>query len=170
MIVWRNCSTYAGSIGRAISINHDLRSDFNFIRFYKHFEIPICFIIQKLYDEKAVDAITAEVIIETQNQDIARLDSVRKWVEDPKIKRSKAERAFGIKVLDNAADFLKKGIDRIIAAVKKKFLQPEVKKQKTEEIKREARKSIYTYLEEARAELAEKRAMQIGRASCRERV
>ena len=39
--------------------------------------------------EKAVDAITAEVIIETQNQDIARLDSVRKWVEDPKIKRSK---------------------------------------------------------------------------------
>ena len=110
--------------------------------------------------DKAVDAITAEVIIETQNQDIARLGSVRKWVEDPKIKRSKAERAFGIKVLDNAADFLRKGIDRIIAAVKKKFLQPEVKKQKTEEIKREARKSIYTYLEEARAELAAKRAMQ----------
>lgn len=110
--------------------------------------------------DKAVDAITAEVIIETQNQDIARLGSVRKWVEDPKIKRSKVERAFGIKVLDNAADFLRKGIDRIIAVVKKKFLQPEVKKQKTEEIKREARKSIYTYLEEAKAELAAKRAMQ----------
>ena len=66
----------------------------------------------------------------------------------------------GTILLDNAADFLRKGIDRIIAAVKKKFLQPEVKKQKTEEIKREARKSIYTYLEEARAELAAKRAMQ----------
>ena len=110
--------------------------------------------------DKAVDAITAEVIIETQNQDIARLDSVRKWVEDPKVKRTKSERAFGIKVVDTAADFLKKGIDRIIAAVKKKFLRPEVKKQKTAEIKQEARKSIYTYLEEAKAELATKHAMQ----------
>ena len=103
--------------------------------------------------EKAVDAITSEVIIETQNQDIARLDSVRKWVENPNIKRSKAERAFGIKVLDNAADFLKKGIDRIIAAVKKKFLQPEVKKQKTEEIKREARPSVLAWLRQPHPEL-----------------
>ena len=105
--------------------------------------------------EKAVDAITAEVIIETQNQDLARLDQVRKWVENPDIKRSKAERAFGLSVVDNAADFLRKGIDRIIAAVKKKFLRPEVKKQKTEEIKREARPSVIAWLQQPHPELKE---------------
>lgn len=109
--------------------------------------------VEKLMDEvaeaayeKAVEAVTAEVIIQTQNQEIAEMGNYRKWLESPERKLSKKERETALSWVDRIGDFLKKSSHKVALAVKKKLLGPEVRKQKTTEITREAWPSILQLL------------------------
>ena len=108
--------------------------------------------------EKAVEAVTAEVIMETQAQDLSRVDDIKDWLQDPKQGFSKKEREIGSRILNTVTSHLKKGLNKIIAAVKKKLLGPEVRKRQTEQIKEAARSSASVLLEKTKAEMKSKQS------------
>ena len=110
--------------------------------------------------EKAVETVTAEVIMETQNQELAVVDSFRNWVQSPKTSISKKEKETAMKYLDKMADVLRRAAQKITAAVRKRLLLPETRKQKTAQIRREARSSVVALLDKMKAEQAAERRPQ----------
>ena len=109
--------------------------------------------VEKLMDEvadaayeKAVETVTAEVIMETQNQEFAEVDRFRNWIQSPERKIPKREREVALSYLDKLGGILRKTAQRIAASVRKKLLHPDARKQQTEEIKRTARPSVLELL------------------------
>ena len=102
--------------------------------------------------EKAVETVTAEVIMETQKQEFAEVDTFREWLQSPERKIPKKELSIALDYLGKLKTVLTKTTQRVAAAVRKKLLDPIFKKRQKEQIKTQTRPSIYEILQRRKTE------------------
>lgn len=96
--------------------------------------------------EKAVDAVTEEVIAETQNRQIAVIEDFQKWALSSERKASRKEQEFTSGLLGKVIRVLQSAATKIAVAVRKRLLKKEVKEKHTRQIKQEAKQSILDVL------------------------
>lgn len=104
--------------------------------------------------DKAVEAITDEVILQTHQEDISLVEGSKRWIQDPQRKASKKEKEYALKRLDGVIAKIKKQMSSTLDKIKQRLLKPEVKKQVLDEVKQTARPSITARLHKATEDAA----------------
>jgi len=99
--------------------------------------------------DKAVEVVTDAVRQETHKEDIRLVEESKKWVLSPERKASKKEREYAAARLDGVITKIRNVMQGSLEKFKKKLMQPAVKKQATEEIKKQARTSVLKKLADA---------------------
>jgi len=102
--------------------------------------------------EKAVETVTAEVIMETQKLEFSEVDRFREWLQSPDRRIPKKELAIALDYLGKLKTVLIKTTQRVAAAVRRKLFDPMFKKQQKEQIRKEARASVVELLHKTQAE------------------
>lgn len=104
--------------------------------------------------DKAVEAITDEVIIQTHQVDIDLAEGTKRWIQSPERKGSKKEKDYSIRRIDGLIDKIKRQMGLTLNKIKQRLLKPEVKKKVLEEVKQTARPSITARLHKASEDTA----------------
>ena len=104
--------------------------------------------------DKAVEAITDEVIIQTHQVDIDLAEGTKRWIQSPERKGSKKERDYSIRRIDGLIDKIKRQMGSTLDKIKQRLLKPEVKKKVLDEVKQTARPSITARLHKATEDAA----------------
>ena len=108
--------------------------------------------------DKAVELVAAEVKVQTHQEDIKLIEGTQSWLRSPERKASQKERDYALARLDKVIGKIKNAMQTTLDKLKKKLLQPEVKKPVTEQIKEQARESIIAHLKQKREESSQRDA------------
>lgn len=102
--------------------------------------------------DKAVEALTDEVILQTHKEDIELVEGSKRWVQSPERKASKKEKEYALARLDGVIRKIEKVMSSAMERIKARLMKPEVKKQAVEQIKKTAKPSITARLHKATEE------------------
>lgn len=108
--------------------------------------------------EKAVQAVTNEVVIQTHERDIELAEGTKKWIQDPARKASTKEKNYALKRIDGLIDKINRVMESTIIQIKSKLMKPEIKEPIVNQIKQEARPSIMTRLKRKQQEISQREA------------
>lgn len=102
--------------------------------------------------DKAVELVTAEVKVQTHQEDIQLIEGTKSWLNSPERKAPKKERDYALARLDGVITKIKNAMQTTLDKLKKKLLQPEIKQPVTEQIKEQTRESVITKLKKNQEE------------------
>ena len=108
--------------------------------------------------EKAVQAVTNEVVIQTHERDIELAEGTKKWIQDPARKASTKEKNYALKRIEGLIDKINRVMESTIIQIKSKLMKPEIKEPIVNQIKQEARPSIMTRLKRKQQEISQREA------------
>lgn len=92
--------------------------------------------------DKAVEVVTDKVREETQKEDLTLISDYKKWVTSAERNIPKDKRDFVGKCLDAIQNKLTKAAQKVLNAVKATMMNPKVKAESKEEIKKKAKSSV----------------------------
>lgn len=92
--------------------------------------------------DKAVEAVTDEVIVQSHKTDIELIEGTKTWIQDPDRTASKKEKQYALARLDGVIKKIESVMTSSLNRIKKRLLQPETKKQVVEQIRTAARPSV----------------------------
>ena len=107
--------------------------------------------------EKAVEVVTDKVREETQKEDLTLIEDYKKWVTSSERNISKDKRDFVWKCLDAVQNKLMKAAQKVLNTVKVTMMNPKVKAEGKEEIKKKAKSSVLDKLYQHRDAIANRR-------------
>lgn len=102
--------------------------------------------------DKAVELVAAEVKVQTHQEDIQLIEGTKSWLSSPERKAPKKERDYALARLDGVITKIKNAMQTTLDKLKKKLLQPEVKRPVMEQIKEQARESVIDRLKQSQKE------------------
>ena len=107
--------------------------------------------------DKAVEVVTDKVREETQKEDLTVISDYKKWVTSAERNIPKDKRDFVGKCLDAVQNKLTKAARKVLNAVKTTMMNPKVKAEGKEEIKKKAKSSVLDKLYQHRDAIANRR-------------
>ena len=106
--------------------------------------------------DKAVEVVTDRVRLETQKEDLTLIEDYKKWVTSSERNIPKDKRDFVGKCLDAVQNKLIKAAQKVLNAVKDTMMNPKVKAESKEEIKKKAKSSVLDKLNQHRKLIADR--------------
>ena len=106
--------------------------------------------------DKAVEVVTDRVRLETQKEDLTLIEDYKKWVTSSERNIPKDKRDFVGKCLDAVQNKLIKAAQKVLNAVKDTMMNPKVKAESKEEIKKKAKSSVLDKLNQHRKLFADR--------------
>lgn len=106
--------------------------------------------------DKAVEVVTDRVRLETQKEDLTLIEDYKKWVTSSERNIPKDKRDFVGKCLDAVQNRLIKAAQKVLNAVKDTMMNPKVKAESKEEIKKKAKSSVLDKLNQHRKLIADR--------------
>ena len=107
--------------------------------------------------DKAVEVVTDKVREETQKEDLTLISDYKKWVTSAERNIPKDKRDFVGKCLDAVQNKLTKAAQKVLNAVKTTMMNPKVKAEGKDEIKKKAKSSVLDKLYQHRDVIANRR-------------
>lgn len=107
--------------------------------------------------DKAVEVVTDKVREETQKEDLTLIEDYKKWVTSSERNISKDKRDYVWKCLDAVQNKLMKAAQKVLNTVKVTMMNPKVKAEGKEEIKKKAKSSVLDKLYQHRDAIANRR-------------
>ncbi len=106
--------------------------------------------------DKAVEVVTDRVRLEIQKEDLTLIEDYKKWVTSSERNIPKDKRDFVGKCLDAVQNKLIKAAQKVLNAVKDTMMNPKVKAESKEEIKKKAKSSVLDKLNQHRKLIADR--------------
>ncbi len=106
--------------------------------------------------DKAVEVVTDKVRSETQKQDLILIEDYKKWVTSPERNTPKDKRDLIGKCLDVVQNKLIKAAQKVLDTVKATMMNPKVKDENKEEIKKKTKGSVLAKLNQHRKAVADR--------------
>lgn len=106
--------------------------------------------------DKAVEVVTDRVRLETQKEDLTLIEDYKKWVTSSERNIPKDKRDFVGKCLNAVQNKLIKAAQKVLNAVKDTMMNPKVKAESKEEIKKKAKSSVLDKLNQHRKLIADR--------------